>query len=392
MSHILLDGVSCATPDNSPLFPPFSATIARESVGLFGRNGSGKSTLLRAIMGEAQLTSGSIACDGRAALMRQTPFTPGISVSEALGAAVPLARLARIEAGEGAPEDLDQADWTLPAKLERVLADVGLSGELLARSVDGLSGGERCRVKLAAILLAEPDILLLDEPTNDLDEAGRAMVAELLTKWSGPALIATHDRALLESMDAIIELSPSGVLRVGGGWTAFVEQRDAERARAQQALEQAQDQVRQTQAARQARQERQAQRASQGRRSSARKGDTKLEVNARKAQADRSSARNSKLGEDRLGDASAALEQARAQVERIVPVRIDLPQSGLLSSHTVLTAKAITCSHAGRKLFGPLDLSITGPERIAIIGPNGSGKTSLLRILSGANAPNGGGG
>ena len=90
-------------------------------------------------------------------------------------------------------------------------------------------GGERLRAGLAAIFAAPepPELLLLDEPTNDLDAEGRALVAELLATHRGIALVASHDRALLERVDRIIELAPGGVHLFGGGWSAFAAARAA---------------------------------------------------------------------------------------------------------------------------------------------------------------------
>ena len=172
-------------------------------------------------------------------MMRQATFARGLTIAAALGIADGLARLDRIENGTGDTEDFAAADWNLPARVEGVLSAVELNGRAnaskgtasgqgehllawLAEPVAPLSGGEKSRVKLARALLEEPDILLLDEPTNDMDEAGRAMVARILARWNGPALVASHDRDLLDQMDRIIELSSTGGLAVTGGWHAFV--------------------------------------------------------------------------------------------------------------------------------------------------------------------------
>ena len=387
MSHISIAGLSCTSSNGSLLFPEFSASISREIVGLFGRNGSGKTTLLETIAGRLQPATGSIACDGTIGIMRQMPFAGGITVAQALGVQEQLDTLARIENGTADEGDFERADWTLPARLERLVSDCGLGGLEMNRMAESLSGGERTRVKLAGVMLGEPDILLLDEPTNDLDADGRAMVAALLAQHDGPVLVASHDRWLLERADRIIELSPAGVMVVGGGWSAFKAQRDAERARAQQALEQARAELKDAQKSQQAKVERQAQRDRQGRAASARRDDSRLQINAQKHRAEKTSARGRAIGEGQLSEAAAQLQAAEAEVERIVPVRIELPPSGLHARHQLVETSAITCIKGERKLFGPMDVSITGPERIALTGPNGSGKTSLLRILAGKDQP-----
>ncbi len=107
-----------------------------------------------------------------------------------------------------------------------------------------LSGGERTRVGIARLLIEAPDLILLDEPTNTLDGAGRDAIAALVRDWRGGVLVASHDRALLEHMDRIVELTPVGVRIVGGGWSAFAAWRETERACAAAELERAGAQLR----------------------------------------------------------------------------------------------------------------------------------------------------
>jgi ATPase subunit of ABC transporter with duplicated ATPase domains len=387
MSHIHLAGVTVGTLDKPPIFPPLTQVISNEVVGLFGRNGCGKSSLLNAIAGRRALLTGSITVVGSIGLMHQSAFAPDANIAEALGVKNGLQRLDRIEAGEALEADFEEADWDLPLRLERVMREFDLSEFPLDQSSARLSGGEQARVKLAALVLAQPDILLLDEPTNDLDDAGRAMVADLLKRWEGPALVASHDRTLLEDMDRIIELSPAGALSVGGGWSAFKEQRDAVRAQAQAAFDEAKANQRKALALERARSDRQARRNKQGKMASARRDDSRLEINVKKSQAERTSARAAALGQEQVAQASENVKAADALVERVVPIRIELPRSGLLPGHRLIEAREISLAISGRQLFGPLDLVITGPERLAVTGPNGSGKSSLVRLLTGEAPP-----
>ena len=387
MSHIQLDGVTVAAENQESLFPPFSESISHEIVGLFGRNGSGKSSLLSVISGIRAAARGTVTVDGKVGYMRQGAFAAGVSIAQALGVDAQLSLLDRIEAGNPRPTDLEEADWNLPTRLDATLAKLGLPDLNLNRAAAELSGGEQCRVKIAALLLAEADILLLDEPTNDLDDAGRAIVSALLREWQGPALVASHDRALLANMERIIELSPAGVLSVGGGWNTFKAERDAIRAQAIHALEEAEQNAKRARSVQQARSERQARRSKQGRLSSARRDASRLEINAQKSRAEKTSARTLATGQEQVSQAQATVEEATALVERIVPVRIDLPASGLQRGQQLLEASQISFAYANHTVFGPLDISITGPERIALTGQNGSGKSSLLKVISGALAP-----
>ncbi|MFI4936046.1 MAG: ATP-binding cassette domain-containing protein [Caulobacterales bacterium] len=172
---ITLDGLSFVSPDGRTLFENLTLAFGRERTGLVGRNGVGKTSLLRLILGEAAPTAGAVSVVGKVAALRQALSPPaGAMLADLLGAREGLARLARLEAGQGDASDIDAADWDLPQRIDAALAQMGLAGRALDLPADTLSGGEATRAALAAILIAAPDFILLDEPTNNLDADGRA--------------------------------------------------------------------------------------------------------------------------------------------------------------------------------------------------------------------------
>ncbi len=387
MTLLTLDGVSCAAPDGTILFSGLTLSLGREVLGLVGRNGSGKSTLLGLIADGAQPAAGTVARGARIGMLRQLPEDPHATLAEALGIAGALERLERIERGEPRDGDFDEADWALPARLDKALAATGLPSLDLVRSIATLSGGERTRVMLAALLLPEPEVLLLDEPTNNLDRDGRAAVAELLAGWPGGVIVASHDRELLARADRIVELTASGVHVVGGGWELFDEVRSAARTRAAQALEKGEAELARAQRAVQREREKQDQRDKRGRAQAARKSDPKILLGARKRRAEETAGRYRRVGGELVDRAEDGLARAREDVERVTPMRIDLPDSGLAAGHELVRAQGLACVRGARTLFSGLDLVVRAPERIALRGPNGSGKSSLIALLLGREAP-----
>ena len=385
-AFVTLDRLTLAKPDGQPLFDNLTLALGRERTGVVGRNGSGKSTLLRAIAGEVEPVAGAIQSVGKVGMLRQATHD-GLTVSQALGVAEDLARLRRLEAGEGSPDDAALADWTLEARLEAALAQTGLAALPLDRRIAAFSGGERTRIALARLLVEGPDLLLMDEPTNNLDAPGRAVVARLLETWRGGVVIASHDRALLEQVDRIVELSPVGVTVFGGPWSAFAEMRGAAAVRIEAEVERAGRALKQTERDAQKARERQDRRDKAGRAKRAKGDAPKILLDAAAERAEHSAARGGQIAERLTGARIEALDDARARLEIVTPLAIDLPKSGLPAARELLAFDQVAVAFEGRVLFGPLSFTVRGPERIAVSGANGSGKTTLLRLIAGEVTP-----
>ncbi|MDO6415395.1 ABC-F family ATP-binding cassette domain-containing protein [Sphingomonas sp. BIUV-7] len=386
MSGVLtLSGLSAATPGGKALFHHLTLSVGAERIGLVGRNGSGKSTLLRIAAGEVAPLSGRVRRTGTVGMLVQR-WRDDDTIAEALGVVVRLATLARIEAGNGTATDLEAADWTLPASIDLVFTDIGLAGLHLDRRMGTLSGGERTRVGIARLAIERPDLLLLDEPTNNLDREGRAAIDRLIDRWHGGLLVASHDRALLEHMDRIVELNPVGIRIVGGGWVAFAAAREAERALAEAEVERSDLALRSTRLAAQAAREAKERRDKAGRAFAAKGSEPKILLGARAERAENSGGHVRRLADRQIEDAARARDQARARIEVLTPLTIELPASGLPSQAEVLAMENATVDLGGRR-FGPWTLALHGPERVAIAGQNGAGKSTLLRLAIGDIAP-----
>ncbi|HEY0621477.1 ABC-F family ATP-binding cassette domain-containing protein [Sphingomonas sp.] len=389
MSALLtFDSVSARTPDHRLLFEGLTLALGHERIGLVGRNGSGKSTLLRIAAGETRAASGSVHRNGTAAMLAQD-WPPALTLAEVLGVSEEIARLERVLAGNGDAADLEAADWTLDVRIEGALAEAGLADMALDRRIGSLSGGERMRAGIARVLIGKPDLLLLDEPTNNLDAAGREAIDALLRGWRGGVLIASHDRALLEAMDRIVELTPVGVHVVGGGWSAFAAQREAERGRAAAELEQSEMALRGVERDIQRQREGKARRDKAGRAFAARRSEPKILLGRQAERAENSRARASLVGERLVGEAVAKAEAARARVEVLTPLAISIPPSGVPGGARLLALDSVRVERGGCML-GPWTLDLHGPERIAVTGANGAGKTTLLNVAAGRIAPDSG--
>ncbi|MBI4046067.1 MAG: ABC-F family ATP-binding cassette domain-containing protein, partial [Devosia nanyangense] len=145
-SSVALNSVSYSTPDGHFLFQDLNLAFGPARTGLIGRNGTGKSTILKLIAGELQPASGEVVVSGTVRMLRQSVRVDGQAVADIFGATDELARLARLEAGEGSLDDAAEADWLLPSRLEAALEKVGLPDLTPERPLSTLSGGQRTRI------------------------------------------------------------------------------------------------------------------------------------------------------------------------------------------------------------------------------------------------------
>ncbi|AOR79649.1 ABC-F family ATP-binding cassette domain-containing protein [Novosphingobium resinovorum] len=383
-ASISVSHLAWSAPDGRRVLDDLTLDFSSERAGLIGRNGIGKSTLLGIIAGGVSPSRGGVRIHGTVGLLRQTVQTaPGETVADVLGAAAALAVLRRAEAGIATMDELSDADWTLEARAADALAGLGLHLPL-DTPLASLSGGQRTRAALAGLVFAEPDFLLLDEPTNNLDAGGRAAVVDMLANWRAGAIVVSHDRELLDTMDAIVELTSLGATRYGGNWSDYSARKAVELATAEHDLAAAQRH--RTSVARKAQvtAERQQRRDAAGNRQAERGGMPRILLGARRERAENSGAENRRLAERQRGEADLSVERAKARIEVLQPLSVQVAPTGLNPSREVLTLDHVSAGYGdGAPVLRDVSLRITGPERVAVTGANGSGKSTLLRVILG---------
>ncbi len=344
-----------------------------ERIGLVGRNGAGKSTLARILAGAEPPDKGEVVRRSglRVGYLEQEPsFEPGHRAIDAVlvglaawQTAIELhnelsAKLA--EAGEHEFESLlhRQAEaaatverlggWDLRHEALALLGHVGITD--IEALVERMSGGERRRVALARLLVARPDLAILDEPTNHLDlQTVEWLETWLAERFAGALVLVTHDRYLLDRLvDRTVEVDDGQLHIYQGGWSLYLEakaERDA-----------------------------QIERVESNRQNFLRR---ELEWLRRQPKA-RSTKQKARI--DR-----AETARDKAGPKREVTAQIELGHIG--EGRTILDAKHAAVEIGGRRLIEPFDLQLGKGERIGIVGPNGCGKTTLLRVLTGQLAP-----
>ncbi|HWM17936.1 MAG TPA: ABC-F family ATP-binding cassette domain-containing protein [Microbacterium sp.] len=375
---VVLDRVSFAWPDGSLALSDVSGAFGAERTGLVGRNGSGKSTLLRLVAGDLTPTVGHITATGDVAYLPQR-LTLDVDrpVAELLGVSETLGALRAIEAGDPDPRHFEAIgdDWDIEARSHAALAEAGLQPDMLDRTIGELSGGEAVLTAIAGIRLGAASITLLDEPTNNLDRDARARLADMVRGWRGTLIVVSHDLALLELMDDTAELYQNELSVFGGPYSQWRERLDAEQGAARQAERAAAQLVKREKRERIVAETTIARRAQMGRKAEIEKRVPKIIANARKREAQVSAGRLRGEKADREATARATLDAAERRVRDDDAIRIDLPDPGVPAGRRIAT-------------IGDDDHAwvIQGPERVALVGPNGVGKTTLLERLVGAQS------
>ena len=318
--QVLLDGAS-------------AAIAAGDKVGLIGRNGSGKSTLCRILLGDEELEAGEVVRSRslRLGYLRQhDPFEPGESV---------LAFLIR---------DSGQPDW----RCGQVAWNFGLSDAMLEGPVGELSGGWQTRVKLAALLLHDPNLLILDEPTNFLDLRTQIMLQAFLRDFRGACLVVSHDRTFLKATcTKTLELSRGKLTMFPGDVDLYIEQQDERRLHDERVNATVQTKRRQL--------------------------ETFINRNRAKA-----------------STASQARSKAK-QLERLELTQIEGPESTAAvrvpqvepRGGTAVRCKDLAIGYPDCRVADGIAVDVDHGERISVVGDNGEGKTTFLRTLAGSLSP-----
>ncbi|WP_251451859.1 ABC-F family ATP-binding cassette domain-containing protein [Microbacterium sp. Marseille-Q6648] len=373
---VVLDRLSYRWPDGSPALDDVSGAIGSGRTGLVGRNGSGKSTLLRLIAGDLTPTSGHVAHTGEVAwLPQQVTLDVDRTVADLLGVGTALRALRRIEAGDPDPHNFDEVgtDWDVQARAEAALADAGLAPDMLDRRAGELSGGEVVLAAITGIRLRGAPITLLDEPTNNLDRDARTRLYDLVTRWRGALVVVSHDVALLDLMDETAELYGGGLSVFGGPYSPWRAWLETEQDAARQAERAAAQVVRREKRERIEAETKLARRAAYGRKAQLDKRVPPIVAGGLKRAAEVSAGRMRTEKSQREASARSVLDAAERRVREDDAVRIDLPDPGVPAARRLATLTDGERTHL-----------VQGPERVALVGPNGVGKTTLLEHLVGA--------
>ena len=346
--------------EGRPLFVGASATIpAGHKVGLVGRNGTGKTTLFKLIRGELVLEGGDISLPSRARIGGVAQEVPSSSMSllntvleadtertELLAEAETATDAHRISDIQTRLADIDA--WSAEGRASTILKGLGFDAEAQLRPCSDFSGGWRMRVALAGVLFAQPDLLLLDEPTNYLDLEGALWLESYLQKYPHSVIIISHDRGLLNrAVQGILHLDEKKLTYWSGPYDQFARQVA----------------------------ERRAVQANEAKKQDLRRAHLQSFVDRFKAKASKAVQAQSRVKMLEKMTPITAPEEARKQV-------FSFPAPEALSP-PIINMDNAAVGYGGPAILRKLSLRIDQDDRIALLGRNGEGKSTLSKLLAG---------
>ncbi|MBT2785526.1 MULTISPECIES: ABC-F family ATP-binding cassette domain-containing protein [unclassified Halomonas] len=388
-THLTLKGVSYVLPDGRTLFTDLYEQFDTRPTGLVGRNGVGKTVLAQILAGLLQPASGHCQRpDNVHYLAQQVAQLKEASVADLANVRATLDALARIETGSTAPEDFEAVDdrWDLPQRFRHELDRNGLGYLEATTPASTLSGGEAMRIALMGAMLSDANFLILDEPSNHLDRPNRQALIEQLQRWPRGLIVVSHDRQLLESMERIVELSPSGLHSYGGNYTFYAEAKAHEQQTAIDQLNQHKlERQRQERAMRKQR-ERQEKRQARGNRQGKEANQAKSILDGQKERSENSTGALRQKQAASREQLNQRVREAAKQVEDAAHITLHEIPVNQVAKRCLAELERVELPFV-KGATRRISLMLRGPQRIGIIGPNGCGKSTLLRVLAGQMEP-----
>ncbi len=395
--NIILNNLSFHLDNSLVNFTNVNLSFESLKYGIVGWNGAGKSTFLKLLSGELVPSAGTVLSSGQIASVPQNhqAIPLDASIAHVLGIEPILQALHRIRHGSIAAEDFQIAEqhWDLEEKLHTILADLNLSSIDLHGSFHQLSGGEKTKILLAKTRLTSVDFLLFDEPTNNLDSESRDIFYRYVDGLSIGVIIASHDRVLLNQCERILEITTKGINLYGGNYDFYHAQKQIKQKALEHNIQACTEKLMKSKQVVQTRFERHAQKQSQGRSKAhaqlkAKGQYNKIEIKSKKGRSENTNRRIRQQADRKLQRIKEELNHIRNQQEITKNLSINLSATAVPNNKEVISIESLNFHYADRpNLIADFNFILSGPQRMAIMGKNGCGKSTLIKLIRGLLKP-----
>lgn len=378
--------------DKEPLFQEINLTVNKgERVALVGNNGSGKSTLLRIIEGSLKPSSGKIVCSSQPYYVPQHFGQYNhLTVMQALLIESKIKALNAIIGGDASEDNFTRLDddWNIEERSLAALSTWGLQHIRLDQPMHTLSGGEKTKVYLSGLQIHSPEIILMDEPTNHLDLSSRKKLYSFIESSNATMLIVSHDRTLLNLLPYTCELERSKITLYGGNYDFYKEQKAMVLNALQNQLSEKEKELRLARKIAREAQERKNKADVRGEKSAIKKGIPRIAMGNFKDQAEKSSVKMKGIHDEKMASIHSSITDIQTSLPDMRSMKIDFNSPDLHIGKILVTAKDINFGYGADPLWkDPLNLQIRSGDRMLISGNNGTGKTTLIKLILGRLEP-----
>ncbi len=398
--RIILNNITFHLPQTSVKFNNINLAFEELKYGIVGDNGVGKTTFLKLVLGDLVPDSGIIQrpCNVINVPQSHTAIDDQATISDALHVTPMLAALDRINNGSTNERDFDiMADfWDISNRIEIALAAFNLWPIDLTKLFHQLSGGQKTKVLLAKSLIFNSDFVLFDEPTNNLDTNSRIILYDYIENSPKGMLLVSHDRTLLNKCDQIVEITTKGIDIYGGNYDFYSEQKAIKLKALEQELQAQKEILKKAKQTIQTRMERHQQNEAKGRKGKiaqikAKGSYDKIAFKTQQGRSEKTNRRIRTQATRKLETINTALSTAHAKLEVHEKVDVCLAGTEVPNNKTVVKIENLNFSYdMQHPLIKDFNLHLTGPNRTAIIGSNGCGKSTLIKLIRGYLVPNSG--
>lgn len=378
--------------DKEPLFQNINLTVNKgEQLSLVGNNGSGKSTLLRIIEGGLKPVSGEVVCTSKPYYVPQHfGQYDQLTVIQALQVEPKIKALHAIIAGDASEENFTMLDddWNIEERSLAALSFWGLEHVQPDQPMRLLSGGEKTKVFLSGLQIHSPEIILMDEPTNHLDTGSKNKLYSFIESSRATMLIVSHDRTLLNLLPYTCELDRSKITLYGGNYEFYKEQKEQALTALQNQLNEREKELRLAKKIAREALARKNKSSVRGEKAAVKKGIPRIMMGAMKQHAEQSTVKLKDVHDEKMSSISSTITDIQTALPDMRQMKTDFNSPNLHTGKILVTIKEMNFGYGPDRLWPePLDLQIKSGDRIQFSGNNGTGKTTLLKLILGELEP-----